>query len=196
MITVKQIDRTWTARQYERLYRDLITFRPEANLTPEPESGWAAPAAAMALIRMDELDQSYVPLYSRLVKALIACQQADGSWGDLVTTALCCRALLCGQGEGIAIDRGIAFLANCQKSEGPWPRIPLRRMPEDAAVTVAILTHLGADPAFQSVVRLDDVLAWLQLNEPFLDLSTRQNWSRISRRCRHPAVPIQQTIWC
>ena len=35
MTTVKQIERTWAARQYERLYRDLIMFRPEATLKAE-----------------------------------------------------------------------------------------------------------------------------------------------------------------
>src|SRR5438270_711757 len=92
MITVKQMERAWNARQYERLYRDLLAFRPEATLRMDFESGWAAPAAAMALIRMDELSQSHLPLFGKLLRALIATQQQDGGWGDVTTTALCLRA--------------------------------------------------------------------------------------------------------
>src|SRR3989442_15827516 len=100
MITVKQIERAWNARQYERLFRELMACRPEADLNLEFDGGWAAPAAAMAVIRLDELSQSHVPACAMLIRCLIASQQSDGGWGDLTTTALCLRALLCGNGHG------------------------------------------------------------------------------------------------
>ena len=71
-------------------------------MTFESEGDWIAPSAAMALIRMDELMQSHVPLYRQLIRVLLSVQQADGSWGDPAATALCLRALLSGKGDGIA----------------------------------------------------------------------------------------------
>jgi hypothetical protein len=184
MITVKQIERAWNARQYERMYRDLIAFRPEATLHLQFESGWSAPAAAMAMIRMDELCQGHVPLFGKLLRTLIATQQADGGWGDVTTTAICLRALLCGNGHGESIDRGMAFLANLQKSNGLWPQLAHRRLPEDSQASAAVLLYLGQYPAFQSAVRFDEATAWFENNETFLDTSTREIWRRASRRCR------------
>src|SRR5687768_14334307 len=106
MITVRQIERTWNAKEYDRLVRELLGGRPEARYRFEMELTRAPLAAALAVIRLDELAQGYVPLYSRLVRALLSTQEADGGWGDPATTALCCRALACGNGNGLAIDRG------------------------------------------------------------------------------------------
>lgn len=188
MITVKQIERTWSARQYERLFRDLVECRPEATLTLDFDAEWSSPAAAMALIRMDELSQSHVPLYRQLLKTLLTSQQPDGGWGDPATTALCLRALLCGDGNGLAIENGMAFLANLQKPEGLWPKFPLRRLPEDAYVSAFILFELGDQPAFQSTVRIDGAVAWFESNEPYLDDAVRDLWRRASRRCRATAA--------
>ena len=184
MITVKQIERTWNAKQHERLYRDLIAFRPEATLKIEFESGWAAPAAAMAMIRMDELCQGHTPLFGKLLRTLIATQQSDGGWGDVTTTALCLRALLCGEGHGLAVEHGLAFLANLQKPNGLWPQLPHRRLPEDANASAAVLFYLGGCPAFQSSVRLEGAIGWFEENESFLDFPARELWSRASPRCR------------
>lgn len=184
MMTVKHMQRAWSGRQHERLFRDLIEYRPEATLGLDFDGLWSIPAAAMAIVRMDELSQSHAPLYSQLVRAILAAQQADGGWNDPALTALCIRALLCGQGQGIAIDRGLAFLANLQKDEGSWPRVPLRRMPEDALVSAFILFELGEHPAFQSAVRLGDAVAWFGRNEHCLDPVSRELYHRACRRCR------------
>jgi hypothetical protein len=184
MITVKQIERAWNAGQYERLYRDLIAFRPEATLEMAFESGWCAPAAAMAMIRMDELCQAHAPLFAKLLRTLIATQQSDGGWGDVTNTALCLRALLCCDGHGQTIDAGLAFLRQLQKPNGLWPQLPHRRLPEDANASAAVLFYLGEHPAFQSTVRLDEAVNWFESNESFLDTSTRELWRRASRRCR------------
>ena len=190
MVTVKQIERSWSGQQYERLYRGLVSCRPEADLNLDFDANWSIPAAAIALIRMDELSQSHVPLYRQLLKMLLAAQQIDGGWIDPATTALALRALLCGAGNGLAIERGMAFLANLQKPEGLWPRFPLRRMPEDALVSAFIVFELGGQPAFQSAVRVDDLAAWFDANEPFLDKATRDLWRQAARRCRAPVPSV------
>src|SRR6185437_9073209 len=138
-------------------------------------------------VRLDELDQSHVKLYSKLIKTLVAAQETDGGWGDLITTALCLRALLCGEGNGVAIERGLAYLAGLQKSEGIWPNIPIRRMPADAYVSVLVLYQLGDQPAFRQAVRLADAGHWFALHDQSLDDETRALWNRVRIRCRlHP----------
>src|SRR5688500_7894552 len=129
MITIRQIERAWTARTYEKLFRELVAQRPEAAFKFDHEQGRAIPTAAMAVIRLDELSQSHVPLAGKLLRAVLAGQDADGGWGDAMTTALCLRALLCSGGDGAAVERGLGYLANLQKAEGAWPAVPLRRMP-------------------------------------------------------------------
>lgn len=184
MITVRQVERAWTARQYERLFRDLMAQRPEGMLHLDMSSQRALPAAALAIIRLDELSQSHVPLYAKLVKALISAQEADGGWGDLPITALCLRALLCGNGHGPAVERGLAFLANLQKTDGIWPKIPLRRMPADAFVSAFVLQQLGDRPEFQKAVRFSDAINWYTLNASGLDPETAALWRHASLRCR------------
>jgi hypothetical protein len=187
MITVKQLERTWDTQNYERLFRCLVVSRPESVIELEFDGGWIAPTAAIAMICLDELSQSHAPVYQRLVRTLLAEQQSDGGWGDLATTALCLRALLCGEGHGPTVDRGIEFLARLQKPEGLWPRFPLRRMPEDALISAFIIYELGHHPEFRSAVRMNDAAAWFELNAPFLSEPVRNLWQRASRRCRLPA---------
>ena len=72
MITIRQIERAWTARTYEKLFRELVSNRPEASFRFEHEQGRAIPAAAMAVIRLEELSQSHTPLAAKLVRAVQA----------------------------------------------------------------------------------------------------------------------------
>src|SRR5690349_17511203 len=130
MITIRQIERDWVARKYERLFDALVEIRAEGSFPFDLTDGRAVPAAAMALIRLDELSQTHVPLYTRLLRALLAAQNVnDGGWGDPVITALCLRALMAGRGNGVAIDLGLHYLADLQKTEGTWPAAPIRRFP-------------------------------------------------------------------
>lgn len=184
MITIRQIERSWTARTYDKLFRELVATRPESTFRFEHEQGRSTPAAAMALIRMDELSQSYVPLYGKLLRAVLASQESDGGWGDAMTTALCLRALLCSSGDGVAIDRGLTYLANLQKTEGVWPAVPLRRMPADGYVSAFILLELGDNPRFRDAVRFSDAVAWFESHESGLDPTTRALWDRARHRCR------------
>ncbi len=194
MMTVKQIERNWAAKLYGRLFRELVACRPESGMTFESEGDWIAPAAAMALIRMDELMQAHVPLYRQLLRVLLVSQQEDGSWGNPAATALCLRALLCGTGEGVAIRRGMDFLARLQKPEGLWPKFPLRRMPEDALISAFVILELGDQPVFQSSVRLDDAIRWFKANEQFQGSVERDVWKSAVRRSRS-TTQTQQLSW-
>jgi hypothetical protein len=184
MITIRQIERAWTARTYEKLFRDLVAGRPEAAFRFELEQGRAIPAAAMAVVRLDELSQSHVPLCGTLLRAVIAGQEKDGGWGDAMTTALCLRALLCSEGAGVAIERGLRYLANLQKAEGVWPAVPLRRMPADGYVSAFVLYELGDVAGFRAAVHFDDAVAWFAANEHALDGETARLWARAQHRCR------------
>ena len=194
MMTVKQIERNWAGKLYERLFCDLVACRPEAGMTFESDGDWIAPAAAMALIRMDELMQSHVPLYGQLLRVLLSVQRADGSWGDPAATALCLRALLRGNGDGVAIQRGMDFLARLQKPEGLWPKFPLRRMPEDALVSAFVLLELGDQPLFQSAVRVADAVGWFRSNERFVGSVERDVWKSAVRRSR-ARDRVQELSW-
>src|SRR4051812_12434925 len=149
MQTTRQIERHWNARQYDRLARELLAARPENSPRLVAELSRAVPAAALALIRLDELNQANHHLCGKLIRTIIAAQEGDGGWGDPIITALCLRALMCSRGLGISIERGIAYLASLQKNEGAWPAEPIRRMPEDAFVTAFILFHLADQDAFR-----------------------------------------------
>ena len=182
-MTVRHIERLWEGKSYGRLMRDLLVARPESGLRLETELGRAIPAAAMALIRLDELSQSAVPLYGRLLRTILNDQHADGGWGEAMTTALCLRALLCGAGNGSAIERGLTYLANLQKTEGIWPNGPIRRMPADPYVSAFILLQLGQHGRFRSAVRFFDGLNWFEKHESELEPEAMKLWERASLRC-------------
>ena len=192
MITVRQIERAWEAKVYDKLFRALVAARPEGNLRLGIDTKGKLPASAMAIIRLDELSQSHVKLYSTLVKAILAAQEADGGWGDLITTSLCIRALSCGNGNGTAIDRGVAYLANLQKSEGIWPQVPIRRMTADPYISALILYQLADSAAFQKGVRVSDAVRWFVENEESLDTDTRALWNRV--RTRYRLRPIEMAM--
>ena len=184
MTTVRQIQRLWEARKYAQLYSELTSARPEGTLRIQWECSQSVPAAALAVIRLDELNQSYVPLSAKLIRSLIATQQKDGGWGDLMATALALRALSCAGGWGQAIKQGLAYLANLQKPEGIWPRVPLRRMSGDAFVSAFILQQIGDLPSFQGAIRFEDAIRWFATNETTLDPEARRLWDRARLKCR------------
>jgi hypothetical protein len=199
MTTVRQIQRLWTSRQHTRLFRDLLAMRPERALRLEMELDRPAPAAALAMIRLEELDQSHVPFYGELLRFVLRAQEADGGWGDPMATALCLRALMCDRGQGHAIDQGLLYLANLQKPEGIWPNVPIRRMPADPYVSAFVLYQLGQSARFRSAVRFFDAINWFQTHERTLDSQTRCLWDRAALRCRVPETrqPDEQPmlIW-
>jgi hypothetical protein len=197
MTTVRQIERYWTAREFTKLFHSLLAPRPEAKFRLEVEVRPAL-AAAIGVIRLDELAQSHAPLYTRLVRAILAAQEADGGWGDPVTTALCLRALMCGRGEGVAVERGLAYLANLQKAEGIWPALPLRRMPADPHVSAFLLAQLGDSPGFRAAMRFDQAVQWFRTHVEELDRETAGLWDRAALRCRVRSAGtarLPATVW-
>ena len=183
-MTVRQIERQWESKSYDRLLGDLLVARPESGLRLGLDPSRPVCTAAMAVIRLDELDQSHTKIYPKLIKTILLAQEADGGWGDLVTTALCLRALFCGQGHGLAIERGLKYLADLQKTEGIWPNIPIRRTPADPYVSALILYELADQSAFRAAVRLEHAVAWFTANESTLDGPTRELWQRARMRGR------------
>ncbi len=184
MITVRQIQRLWSAKAYDRLLEQLLAPRSEASAKLYSELTGPDAAAAMLVIRLDELSQTFAPLYSETLRFLLTSQRMDGSWGDPMTTAIVVRALLCGNGHGGAITRGIEFLAGLQKPEGVWPAVPVRRMPADAFASAFVLLQLGDQVQFQEAVRFDDAIDSLNHNELASDLTTRKLWNQAKIRCR------------
>jgi hypothetical protein len=182
MITVRQIQKSWSAKAYDRLLEQLTAPRAEASDRLLSHMPGPMPAAAMACIRLDELAQSYVPLYSELVRAILNAQQPDGGWGDVMVTAVCLKALMNGQGSGEAIERGLASLASLQKPEGIWPSMPVRRMPADAFASAFVLSQLGDKQAFRDAVRFNDAVQWFAANELGLDEETRKLYRRSAAR--------------
>lgn len=184
MQTARQIERFWNAKQYDRLAKELLAARLESSPRLVGELSRNVPAAALALIRMDELNQSHHPLAQKLIHCILATQESDGGWGEPLVTALCLRALLCNRGQGVSIERGMNYLAAMQKAEGAWPLVPIRRTTEDAFVSAFILFQLAGDPTFRATVRFDAAVQWFQQNEPKLDEDTQKLWQRASLRCR------------
>jgi hypothetical protein len=184
MTTVKQIERLWKAQAYGQLVKELLSSRPERSTRLEVELASPLPAAALTIIRLDELSQPHVPLYGKLLRRILATQEADGGWADPLTTAICLRALLAGRGQGHAIDRGIFSLASLQKSDGIWPNVPFRRLPADPFVSAFILLQLGDRPQFRAAVRFFDAINWFETHEAELDPEARRLWDRASARCQ------------
>jgi hypothetical protein len=187
MVTVRQIEREWEGRKYEKLLAGLTAARPEQLFTFDPANGRAVPAAAIALVRLDELNQSHVPLYGRLVRALLASQSAnDGGWGDPAVTALCLRALMGSRGNGLAIERGLDYLAGLQKDDGLWPAGPIRRMAADPATTAFVLYQLGDKPVFRAAVRFDDAVQWFEAKGKRLSGDAKDWWQLARMKCMSP----------
>src|SRR5438105_3178007 len=115
MQTVKQMERLWNARQYNKLFQELLCHRPERLLRLDIDNPGSTVAAAMGIIRLDELNQAHVSLATTLLRAVIASQDNDGGWGDATLTTLCLRALMLGKNTGgEAIARGLSYLAGLQ----------------------------------------------------------------------------------
>ena len=195
MVTVRQMAREWDDRKYGKLLAGLLAARPEQSFVFDP-SALAAPAAAMALVRLDELNQTHVPLYGRLVRALLACQsQSDGGWGDPPVTALCLRALTGSRGNGVSVERGFEYLADLQKDDGLWPAGPIRRMAADPCTSAFILYQLADNADFRDAVRYEDAVRWFELHAHKTDADTRK-WWRIARAksLYSPALPVGSVI--
>jgi hypothetical protein len=186
MMTVRQIERNWVNRQHAKLLDELLTNRSD-GFGPGPRRSVPSPAlwaAAMAVIRLDELSQSDAPITSILLRTILAAQEADGGWGDLMTTALCLRALTAGRGGGPAVRHGLDYLAELQQPAGIWPSVSVRRMPPDPYTSAFILLHLADNAEFRRAVRFSDAWNWLETHEHSMDRNSLAVWECARLRCR------------
>jgi hypothetical protein len=87
-------------------------------------------------------------------------------------------------GNGDEIHRGLGYLAALQRSDGAWPRIPIRRTPGDALVTALVLQQLGADERFRGQIRFNEAIAWMETEESSMDPEVRRLWESVRRRVR------------
>ena len=191
MTTVRQIQRLWQAKAFDKLLQHLLQPRAEQSDRLAAELTGGVAAAAMVVVRLDEMSQSFAPLYAEAVRVVLAAQNADGGWGDPMVTALCIRALLCGRGGGPAIDRGLRSLAELQKDDGLWPNPPVRRLPSDPFASAFVLMQLGDAEPFRDAVRLGDAVDWFARNAAAQDEATRRLWSHAAHRCAaRPVRPV------
>jgi hypothetical protein len=194
MITVRQVQRLWDSQQYGRLLDDLVSPRIEALATRELAERPRAAAAAMALIRLDELNQGHASICPKLIRAILTQQENDGGWGDVPVTALCLRALLLWGGEGDGVHHGLVYLANLQQPTGLWPKIPIRRMAADPLVSAFVLLQLADSALFRAAVDFDSAVAWFQDHAAMAESSAQTLWSharpRSTRRETQLTLPI------
>jgi hypothetical protein len=184
MMNVRMIDRAYAARDFSRLLHDLTSHRADALVQWDPQASRPVLAAAMSAIRLDELSQAHHPFCGKLLQIVLKAQEADGGWGDPLTSALCLRALMANRGDGVAIERGLAYLAALQQEEGSFPAGPFRRMPADAHVTAAILYFLGEYAAVYQSIHVSAAADWLNSHTPTMNDATRVLWRHGKLRCR------------
>ena len=185
MMTIRMIERTFGAKDYSRLLHDLTSHRADALIRWDAQAARPTLAAAMGAIRMDELSQAHHPLSGKLLAVVLGSQDADGGWGDPLSTALCLRALMANKGHGPAVDRGLAYLAAVQHETGAFPAGPFRRMTADAHTTSAILYLLGEFELTWDHTNAVAAADWLDANPEAIDDATRVLWRHGSLRCRH-----------
>jgi hypothetical protein len=183
MMTLRQIERFWDGREFDRLVRELLTLRAEDSARLRAMLGGSLAAAALGLIRLDELNASHAPVTQKFVRRILASQTADGGWDNPLVTALCTRALLTSNGHGPAVDRAIAHLADLQKSDGSWPREPIRRLAADPFTTAFVLFTLGSSEAFRAAVRIEDAVTSLAgTRGAEMDVETKKLWNHAVMR--------------
>jgi hypothetical protein len=176
------MERLFEARDFNRLVRDLLEYRPENSETMLRQLTGPTVAAALAVVRLDEFGQSHHVLSRRLINTLLVRQLADGSWGEPLVTALALRALLTANGQGSAIQRGMHWLASAQRDDGLWQSVRGERFPTDPFTSSAILYWLSEFEVFRLTVRFDDLVHWFDANDTQLDSATVRLWARSQPR--------------
>ncbi len=184
MITWKQIERQWQAGDYGKLLGELTTGRPEASPRMQLSLGRALPAAAMAVIRMDELSQNYLTIFAKMTRTVLVAQDSDGGWGDVMTTALCLRSLLVSNGHGVAVEQESDTWRTCKRTKASgrrfryagWNRMHIRRR--------LSCSTLGMSEMFRSNIDFDAAVAWFKQHASELDGDTHKLWQRAMLKCQ------------
>ncbi|HEV7301864.1 MAG TPA: hypothetical protein VGN72_21185 [Tepidisphaeraceae bacterium] len=190
MTTTKRIERLWSAKDYARLLGELLSGRSEDLPRARTDINAKLAATALGIIRLDEFNQSHLPLCGQLIRMILTAQEADGGWADPMTTALCVRALHCSRGNGVAGDRGLEALARLQKSDGSFPAEPIRRLPSDAFATAFVVYEVG-DIAGQWL-DVPRAMNWLASVESSFDDATRIIADRL--KLKYGAVAAQHVM--
>jgi hypothetical protein len=207
MITVRQIERLFQARDYKRLMVQCAAGRVEHN----PPAGGAighdrqvdfgdgcgstlpAVASAVAVLRLDELNQGHAPVVRSLLAEVLRLQRPDGSWGDPVSTVLCWRALVRGGVQPARAELAIDWLASHQREDGGWASGASSRMPSDLPTTAIVLLHLASEISGHDRVRLDEARELLgrweiDLDDPHRRLARTARLKRPAPQFRWSAV--------
>jgi hypothetical protein len=91
-------------------------------------------------------------------------------------------------GEGETVDRGLAYLANLQQPGGIWPRVPLRRMPADGAVSAFVLLQLAESERFRTAVDFHAAVGWFAVHAKNEEATTQGLWNMAKLRAETPVV--------
>ena len=159
MTTTRQIQALLSDGQHAKLIEGLAHYR--SDLPAEAISalnGSPMAAAAVAAIRLQELNQQRDGVYRNLIARLIAAQESNGGWGDTLVTSLVARALLGEPSARSAAIRALILLAGLQKDDGSLPRDPVRRLPGDALTTAFALAHLARSQEFAQRFRIESAI--------------------------------------
>ncbi|MFT3786099.1 MAG: hypothetical protein QM770_08035 [Tepidisphaeraceae bacterium] len=198
MTTIRQINGMMNDGQTRKLVQELTRYRADVPAAVAGDlEGSPVAAAALAAIRLLEIDQTHMPVFTQLLGRLLKTQTADGSWddGDPFVTALAARALLGWPETRPAALRAIAFLTGLQRDDGSFPRTGPRRLPGDALATAFVLVQLAEFADFAESIRLGAALFWLGQNRHSLSPDCRSlARNAVSRSMHHIGGQARQLV--
>ena len=167
MTTIRQIQSLFSDGQHGKLIADLSQYRADLPMElVDALGGSTTAAAAMAAIRLQELNQQRTTLYRALIARLIGGQESNGGWGDALVTSLVIRTLIADPDGRAAAIRGIILLAGIQRDDGSVSRDLVRRLPGDAVATAFVLAHLSRNPEFAARFRVEAAIYSLTAARP------------------------------
>jgi len=177
MLTHRHIERLWNQEDHRKLFAALAVGRAEfpADVVAEL-AGRPLSTAALAVIRLAELNQTRCAVFPRLVNFLLASRDIDHIWGDVMTSAMVIRALRVVVSSGPVVDESCRALAALQKDDGSFPDQAVRRMTGDPLTTALVIALLGDDRTFADAISIDAALKWLARSAP----STLRNLVRVA----------------
>jgi len=162
MTTIRQINGLWSEGRTRQLVAELTRYRPDfpPTLIDALASNPLA-AAALAMIRLQELDQTLLATYDGLKRKLLDAQENDGSFGSIAVTVLACRALLTEASASESLRKGLEYLSLTQREDGGFPIDAPRRLPADLMNTALCIYHLSRDDRAKRALRFEAAGRWL-----------------------------------